>query len=149
MDEDDFFFIMYHCIVPGAVYGWIYVLNKFQFYYILSKTSGLVSGLANLELRSGYGIFCACQATLGGCCDGVFLGRHGDDVARTGLRSAQLAPPADRCQSPQSSGALLHLVGFRVMSAVCPSVSVWSENKKNKKNAFKVFCIKLLTNFLV
>ena len=104
----------------------------------------LLSGFADLHLRSGHGVLRACQTADGGCCHGVFLGRHRDAAAGTGIRSAQLAPPADRCQSPRSAGALLHLVGFRVVCAVCPSVSAWVEEKKTP---FDVFRIKLLTNF--
>ena len=91
----------------------------------------LLSGFADLHLRSGHGVLRACQTADGGCCHGVFLGRHRDAAAGTGIRSAQLAPPADRCQSPRSAGALLHLVGFRVVCAVCPSVSAWVEEKNN------------------
>ena len=105
----------------------------------------LLSGFADLHLRAGHGVFRACQTADGGCCHGVFLGRRSDDAVRTGIRSAQLAPPADRRQSPRSAGAFLHLVGFRVVCAVCPSVSAWVEEKSN---TFEVYRIKLLTNFM-
>ena len=104
----------------------------------------LLLGFADLHLCAGHGVFRSCQTDDGGCCHGVFLGRHGDDAVRTGIRSAQLAPPADCRQSPRSAGALLHLVGFRVVCAVCPSVSAWAEEKSN---TFEVFRIKLLINF--